>query len=103
MSKAKDSPGITTKSMYGSMQAMRWLDQKTDFVIGTAHWAWTARVVRVSRRTKAFGLPVRPLPAAWRLPVKTDSPFYIGDVRVSAGGSKLTLGQNGITVLIFEK
>ena len=27
----------------------------------------------------------------------------IGDVRVGKGGSKLTLGQNGITVLIFER
>ena len=27
----------------------------------------------------------------------------IGDVKVSSNGSKLTLGQNGITVLVFEK
>ena len=27
----------------------------------------------------------------------------IGDVKVMAKGSKLTLGQNGITVLIYEK
>ena len=27
----------------------------------------------------------------------------IGDVRVRADGSKLTLGQNGIAVLIYEK
>ena len=27
----------------------------------------------------------------------------IGDVTVSQNGSKLTLGQNGITVLIYEK
>ena len=27
----------------------------------------------------------------------------IGEVKVSKDGSKLTLGQNGITVLIFEK
>ena len=27
----------------------------------------------------------------------------IGDVKVSANGSKLNLGRNGITVLIYEK
>ena len=27
----------------------------------------------------------------------------IGDVKVSANDSKITLGQNGITVLVFEK